>query len=111
MYVDVNNDKLYFQQGNFYQRIRIEYQCLDINKMKFKDSIKIEKYEVVNHITTIQLGEMLVQGMRNLVSFICLKNKVCIGEFMCDGRVDRIRVSNDNKEIFIYTDKCKLYRL
>ena len=60
---------------------------------------------------TIKLGGLLINGMRNLVSFVCFESKTCIGEFTCDGRVDRIELSNDKKEIFIYTDKCKFYRI
>ena len=79
--------------------------------MKYVGSMKISNYQVLNHIVTIKLGDLLIQGMKNLVSFNDFNNKECIGEFKCDGRVERIRLSNDKKEIFIYTDKYKFYRI
>jgi hypothetical protein len=54
---------------------------------------------------------MVILGMDSRVSFIDFVSNVCMGEFKCDGRIDSIRISNDKKEIFIYTDKCKLYRI
>ena len=66
---------------------------------------------MLNHCSTLKFGDLLINGMKNHVSFIDIKSQVCISEFNCDGTVDRVRVSNDKKEIFIYTDKCKLYRI
>ena len=83
----------------------------DIKKMKNHGSIKVPNYSVLNHIRTMKLGNLLILAMRNSISIICFENKVCIGEFTCDGRVDKMICSNDNKQIFIYTDKCKLYRI
>lgn len=74
-------------------------------------SIKIPNYSVKNHISTLKTGDLFILGMRNSVSFIDNKANVCIGEFKCEGRVDSIKISNDGKEIFIYTDQCKFYRI
>ena len=57
------------------------------------------------------MGHMLVIGMDKKISFVDLVTNVCLGEFECDGRVDRIKISNDQKEIFVYTSQCKLYRI
>ena len=57
------------------------------------------------------MGHMLVIGMDKKISFVDLVRNVCLGEFECDGRVDRIKISNDQKEIFVYTSQCKLYRI
>ena len=82
-----------------------------MKKMKSLDSIKVANYKMENHIITLKLEGLLINGMRNMVSFVCYQSKTCIGEFACDGRVDRIEASKDKKEIFIYTDKCKFYRI
>ena len=67
-------------------------------------SDKIPNYEMKNHISTLKTGDLFILGMHHRVSFIDNKANVCIGEFKCEGRVDSIRISNDEKEIFIYTD-------
>ena len=54
---------------------------------------------------------MLVLGMLNKVAFLDIEQEVTLGEFKCVGRVDSIRMSNDEKELYIYTDKCKFYRI
>lgn len=49
--------------------------------------------------------------MLDKVAFLDQKNGVLLGEFKCVGRVDSIRMSNDEKELYIYTDKCKFYKI
>lgn len=49
--------------------------------------------------------------MLDKVAFLDEKKGVLLGEFNCVGRVDSIRMSNDEKEMYIYTDKCKFYRI
>lgn len=74
-------------------------------------SPKISNYKIRLHINTVKMGDILIFGMDNKISFVDINNNVCIGEFLCEGRVDSIRFSNDRKEIFMYTDQCKLYRI
>lgn len=65
---------------------------------------KISNYKVKNHISTLKLGDIIILGMDGKVSFIDFESNICLGEFECNGRVDSIRISNDKKEVFIYTD-------
>ena len=50
------------------------------------------------------MGDMLVLGMDMRISFVDINSHVCLGEFECDGRVESIGISNDQKEIFVYTN-------
>ena len=72
--------------------------------MEPQASIKISNYQVKNHISTVKMGDMLVLGMDMRISFVDINSHVCLGEFECDGRVESIGISNDKKEIFVYTN-------
>lgn len=53
----------------------------------------------------------MIVGMDGLVAFFHLQSQVCLGEFKCNGQVLCIKASSDQKEVFVFTDECKLYRI
>lgn len=65
-----------------------------------------------HHKTTLLQGEkFLIVGMIGMIAFFNVKNKVCLGEFKCEGKVLNLMTSSDKKEVFVYTDECKFYRI
>ena len=49
--------------------------------------------------------------MDGSIAFFQLKNKVCVGEFKCEGKILNLQTSSDKKEVFVYADSGKLYRI
>ena len=78
--------------------------------MEMKSSRKIKNYQIQYHLSTMIYGHKAILGLDNKLSIVDLKNKVCIGEFEVDGRVENMTISRDLNEIILYTNKCKLYR-
>ena len=104
MFIDSRLNTLYYQKGGYNDQLQVEFSAFDLKSLSPIGSTRIPNYLVKNHISTLKTGDLLIMGMRHKVSFIDIVYNVCIGEFKCEGRVDSIKLSNDQKEIFIYTD-------
>ena len=76
-----------------------------------EDTLTVDNYKMENHVTTFKVGPLVILGMNDKLSFVDVKQKVCLIEFECEGKVDSVRASNDGREIYIYTNDCKLYRI
>jgi hypothetical protein len=104
MFIDYTLNTLYYQKGGYHDTLQVEFSAFDLESLSPIGSTRIPNYLVKNHISTLKTGDLLIMGMRHKVSFIDIVYNVCIAEFKCEGRVDSIKLSNDKKEIFIYTD-------